>query len=145
MAIVPKTTTVDTATAVLYGCGLITDSAPRTAAAPQMALPVAVSRDMSLSILRSFPADTPTSSVSTTTIRSMTTASAPTAITLWKVSLNPYSIMPMRRICFEQNFIPGTHVSGRLFLREFAYSIPNTIPTIRGLNDSFFMNSKSAI
>ena len=83
--------------------------------------------------------------VRATMIRSMTMASAPTEITLWNVSRNPYRMMPSRRICFEQNFIPGAHVSGRLFLRELAYSIPRMMPIMSGLKDSFLTNSKSAM
>lgn len=41
MEVVPKSTTVETAIAVLYGFALSTGSVPSTAAAPHMALPEA--------------------------------------------------------------------------------------------------------
>ena len=53
--------------------------------------------------------------------------------------------MPIRKIRFEQNCIPGTHVSGRLFRSLLAYYMPKIIPTIIGLKESFFMNSMSPI
>ena len=83
---VPKMTTVETATAVLWGSLFTTGSAPKTAAAPQMALPVAV---RSLSIFNSFPTKIPNRMVQVTIITSMSMAEAPMAITLWKVNRNP--------------------------------------------------------
>ena len=70
-------------------------------------------------------------------------AGKPTAITSWKVNLKPYNMIPNRRICFEQNRIPGTQVSGKRFRRLLAYSIPKMIPTIKGLKDRLFTKDKS--
>ena len=86
---VPKMTTVETATAVLWGSLFTTGSALKTAAAPQMALPVAVSRARALSIFNSFPTKIPNRMVQVTIITSMSMAEAPMAITLWKVSRKP--------------------------------------------------------
>lgn len=72
-------------------------------------------------------------------------AGRPIAITLWKVSLNPYSTIPTRSTCLVQNRIPGTHVSGKWFLRLLAYNIPKIMPTISGLNDNCLINWNSAI
>ena len=55
MEIVPKITTVDTDTAVLYGFALMVDSAPRMAAAPQIPLPMEVSNAIPRSIFSSLP------------------------------------------------------------------------------------------
>ena len=63
----------------------------------------------------------------------------------WKVSLNPYSTIPARSTCLVQNRIPGTHVSGKWFLRLLAYNIPKIMPTISGLNDNCLINWNSAI
>lgn len=103
MEIVPKITTVDTATAVLCGSHLTTGSAPKTAAAPQMALPVEVSSARSLSIFSHFPKRIPSKIVMITIIKSIKIAGSPIAITLCKVSLKPYSTIPVRSTCFVQN------------------------------------------
>ena len=78
---VPKMTTVDTATAVLYGLACIAPSQPRTAAAPQMALPQDVSRAIERSMRSSLPMKSPKSMVSVTTNASMIIAESPTAVT----------------------------------------------------------------
>ena len=54
MEIVPKSTTIETAIAVLCSCALSTGSVARTAAAPQTDAPAAVNIDVSLSILKIF-------------------------------------------------------------------------------------------
>ena len=52
-------------------------------------------------------------------------------------------MIPKRRMRFEQNLMPGTHVSGRLLRKELAYSIPKIMPTIIGLKDRCFTKLKS--
>ena len=74
MESVPKTTTVETATAVLYPSHRTTGSAPSTAAAPQIALPVEVISAVS----RSIPSSRPTA-----------TAGSPTAATCVSVRRKP--------------------------------------------------------
>ena len=76
---VPKMTTVETATAVLWLAHLTTDSAPNTAAAPQIALPVEVMRAVSWSIFKMRPKKMPKHKVPQTMMRSITIAGKPTA------------------------------------------------------------------
>ena len=142
---VPKMTTVDTATAVLCGSPLTTGSAPSTAAAPQIALPVAVSSERSRSIFNSRPTSKPKKIVAVTMMPSISKAGKPMATTLWNVSRKPYRMMPARRICLVQNCMPGTQVAGRRLRRLLAYSIPSMMPTMSGLNESRLTNSNSAI
>ena len=78
---VPNITTVDTATAVLYGLACIAPSQPSTAAAPQMALPVEVRSAMERSILSNLPTIRPITIVPATIIASMIMADNPTAVT----------------------------------------------------------------
>ena len=89
MDMVPKMTTVDTAMAVLCPSHFTTGSAPSTAAAPQMALPVAVIREVSLSIFISLPSQMPRKIVPATMMVSITTAGSPTAATCVSVRRNP--------------------------------------------------------
>ena len=58
--------------------------------------------------------------VTVTTMASIMMAGKPTAVMSWKVNLKPYRMIPKRKMRFEQNTIPGVHVSGRLFLRLLA-------------------------
>ncbi len=85
----PKITTVDTATAVLWGSQRTTPSAPSTAAAPQIELPVAVISAVSASIFIRRPSATPSSSVATTTTASTAMAGRPMAATWANVSRKP--------------------------------------------------------
>ena len=64
-------------------------SIPNTAAAPQMALPQAVSSAMLRSIFRSLPIRIPKPMVPHTMMASITMAEKPTAITSWKVRTVP--------------------------------------------------------
>ena len=82
-------TTVETAMAVLFPSHFTTGSAPSTAAAPQMALPVEVISAVSRSIFSRRPSRTPPRMVTVTTIRSTTTAGTPTAATWASVRRNP--------------------------------------------------------
>ncbi len=75
--------------AVLCGAHFTTGSAPNTAAAPHIALPVDVIITVSLSIFNNLPNSKPSNNVPTITIISITTAEAPIAITCCIVSLNP--------------------------------------------------------
>ena len=86
MESVPKTTTVETATAVLYPSHRTTGSAPSTAAAPQIALPVEVISAVSRPIPSSRPSATPPRSVPATTTA---TAGSPTAATCVSVRRKP--------------------------------------------------------
>jgi len=86
---VPKITTVETAMAVLYPSHFTTGSAPSTAAAPQMALPVEVISAVSRSIFSRRPSRTPPRIVTVTTTRSTATAGIPTAATSESVRRNP--------------------------------------------------------
>ena len=89
MESVPNITTVDTATAVLWASQRTTGSAPSTAAAPQMALPVEVIKAVWLSTLSNFPINIPKANVPATIIKSAVMAGNPMASTCWKVSLKP--------------------------------------------------------
>ena len=89
MESVPKTTTVETATAVLYPSPRTTGSAPSPAAAPQLALPVEVISAVSRSLPRRRPSATPPRSVPATTTRSTATAGSPTAATCVSVRRKP--------------------------------------------------------
>ena len=80
---------METATAVLWLGHLTTGSAPRTAAAPQIELPMEVIIVVSESILSIFPMAIPKSIVRAITIISTTIAGRPTSITSVRVSLNP--------------------------------------------------------
>ena len=81
MDMVPNITTVETATAVLWGWLLTTGSAPNTAAAPHIALPVEVSKATSLSIFINLLTKIPNNSVPVTIIISINTAGNPTFTT----------------------------------------------------------------
>ena len=89
MEMVPKITTVDTAMAVLCPSHFTTGSAPNTAAAPQMALPVAVMSEVSLSIFKARPSHTPSPMVPATMRVSMRMAGSPTATTCVRVRRKP--------------------------------------------------------
>ena len=75
--------------AVLYPSHFTTGSAPNTAAAPQMALPVEVISAVSRSIFSRRPSRTPPRIVTVTTTRSTATAGMPTAATSESVRRNP--------------------------------------------------------
>jgi len=76
-----KTEALTQQTAQLYGV--------TPAAAPQMALPQAVSKAMLRSIFRSLPTKSPIRMVAVTTMASMIIAGRPTTVMSWKVSLKP--------------------------------------------------------
>ena len=75
--------------AVLWPSHFTTGSAPSTAAAPHMALPVAVISDVSASIFSSLPSHIPRKIVPATIIVSITTAGIPTAATCVSVRRKP--------------------------------------------------------
>src|SRR5690606_25192661 len=97
---VPHNTTVATAIATLLGSARSTRSTASTAAAPQIALPAAVS----IAVCRSRPnqrrpAQVPSMSVDTTTTTSTSSPAAPIAAMSWKLSLSPYRTTPARTSC----------------------------------------------
>ena len=74
-------TTVETATAVLCASQRTTGSAPNTAAAPHIALPVEVINAVWLSIFINLPSNTPNTIVPATIIQSTIIAGTPMATT----------------------------------------------------------------
>ena len=88
--IVPKSTTIDTAMAVLCSCALSTGSVANTAAAPHTDAPDAVSIEVSLSILNTlYPIHEPNISVLDNIIKDTKNPSIPTSAICWNVILNP--------------------------------------------------------
>ena len=77
---VPKSTTIETAIAVLYSSALSTGSVARTAAAPHTAAPDAVSIEVSFSIPKIFvPAQVPRTRVEVSIMSETKKPSMPTS------------------------------------------------------------------
>ncbi|MCY1560983.1 hypothetical protein D9M68_981850 [compost metagenome] len=87
---VPNSTTVATATALLWGAARSVGSNASTAAAPQMALPAAVSMAVSRSRPRMrCPTTVPISKVPNTTATDTARPGKPTAAICWMLMFRP--------------------------------------------------------
>ncbi|MDR8938648.1 hypothetical protein FEP65_05566 [Burkholderia multivorans] len=109
------------------------DSNASTAAAPQIALPAAVSSAASRSSFISFmPAQVPIASVLTTTSTDTVRPGRPTCAISCRLTRSPKNATAMRSSLRAEKFTPAAQLAGMPSRSALPYSAPATIPTISG-------------
>ncbi|MNN35131.1 hypothetical protein D3C81_1489730 [compost metagenome] len=141
----PNSTTLPTAMALLCGALRSADSNASTAAAPQIALPAAVSKAVSRSSLSSFmPHHRPISKVLDTTSNDTMSPDQPTSAISCRLTRRPKKATAMRSRPRAEKFIPAAQLAGTPSRSALPYSAPATIPTISGLMPRLAMAGTAA-
>lgn len=130
----PNSTTLPTAIALWCGFERSADSNASTAAAPQIALPAAVSSAVSRSSFISLmPAQVPTASVLATTSADTASPGTPTCAISCRLTRSPKNATAMRSSLRAEKSTPAAQLAGMPSRSRLPYSAPATMPTMSGL------------
>ncbi len=132
--------------ALLCGFDCSVDSKARTAAAPQIALPAAVSNAVSRSSFISFmPAQVPIASVLTTTSTDSASPGKPTWAISCRLTRKPKNATAIRNSLRAEKLTPAAQLAGMPSRSALPYSAPATMPTISGLRPRAAMAGMAAM
>lgn len=130
---VPNSTTLPTAIALWCGFDCSVDSNASTAAAPQIALPAAVSSAASRSSFITFmPTQVPIASVLTTTSTDTVSPGRPTCAISCRLTRRPKNATAMRSSLRAEKLTPAAQLAGMPSRSALPYRAPATMPTISG-------------